>query len=433
MMTIYPIEGTPFWDFPPNFLPPQAYQAATEEFLTAPATGDPQTIALNYIRQHAGDFGLTTGDLNNFIVTDKYVSEESGITNIYLQQTFAGLPIADAVLNANVLSNGQIVSLGTDFVAGLPTAGFVPTPQISQEDAVLAFANAAGISVSEPVSTTSIGVGIEQGSVLNNAEISLDPIPAKLQYVPNASGGVELAWQVIVRRPNGQWFDGSVAAEGDRLGQVIRISDWSANASYNVFPVPLKDPAEGGRSIVVDPQDAIASPFGWHDADGIVGPEFLDTQGNNVHAQDDLNGDDFGGTRPFGNLGLNFNPPLTIPGPPLANLNAGILQAFYAANVAHDVSMHYGFTEAAGNFQTKNYSSKGQGNDHVLLDTQDPISFNNAFMATPPEGQSPMLTMGLIPTFVPFRDVALDNVTTWHEFFHGVSNRLTGGPKNATP
>jgi extracellular elastinolytic metalloproteinase len=42
---------------------------------------------------------------------------------------------------------------------------------------------------------------------------------------------------------------------------------------------------------VVNPADPTASPFGWHDSNGAVGAEFNTTNGNNVNAYLDKNGD----------------------------------------------------------------------------------------------------------------------------------------------
>ena len=75
-----------------------------------------------------------------------------------------------------------------------------------------------------------------------------------------------------------------------------------AEASYRVLPMPLENPEDGpglpsAQSMVFDPADPVASPFGWHDVDGMVGAEFYETRGNNVTAQEDLNADNMGGQR----------------------------------------------------------------------------------------------------------------------------------------
>ena len=52
--------------------------------------------------------------------------------------------------------------------------------------------------------------------------------------------------------------------------------------AYNVFAIPKENPDDGPRTLEVDPAVAPASPFGWHDTNGIAGAEFTITRGNNV-------------------------------------------------------------------------------------------------------------------------------------------------------
>ncbi|KAH6596676.1 hypothetical protein BASA61_003370 [Batrachochytrium salamandrivorans] len=77
---------------------------------------------------------------------------------------------------------------------------------------------------------------------------------------------------------------------------------------------------------------------------------------------------------------------------------------FYLANVMHDITYQYGFTEKAGNFQKDNFGKGGQGNDAVRV--------MNMFRFTYTK---------------PNRDGGFDNGIVIHEYGHGVSNRLTGG------
>jgi len=49
---------------------------------------------------------------------------------------------------------------------------------------------------------------------------------------------------------------------------------------------------------------------------------------------------------------------------------------------------------------------------------------------TPPDGQRPRMRMYLWNAFLPMRDGDLDSGIIVHEYGHGISNRLTGGPSN---
>ena len=95
------------------------------------------------------------------------------------------------------------------------------------------------------------------------------------------------------------WYDATVSAQD---GEVLNVSDWVDFASYNVFPIPYENPDDsaGLRTVVVNPQDSTASPYGWHDTNGFPGAEYTDTRGNNVAAQVDRPGfgDETPNTRP---------------------------------------------------------------------------------------------------------------------------------------
>ena len=139
--------------------------------------------------------------------------------------------------------------------------------------------------------------------------------------------------------------------------------------------------------------DTLASPFGWHDTNGVAGAEFTDTRGNNVNAQEDQNGNDGTGARPDGGASLVFDFPIDFSQAPSSYVDAATTNLFYWNNVSHDLFYRYGFDEASGNFQENNYGRGGSGSDSVNADAQDGSDTNNAQFGTPPEGQNPRMEM----------------------------------------
>ncbi|KNE73149.1 hypothetical protein AMAG_17346 [Allomyces macrogynus ATCC 38327] len=101
------------------------------------------------------------------------------------------------------------------------------------------------------------------------------------------------------------------------------------------------------------------------------------------------------------------------------------------ASAARYPCYQYGFDEAAGNFQMDNYGKGGLDNDAILAHSQDATGINNAVFMTPIDSQQPRAQMLLFDFTTPNRDSDSDLVIPHHEFFHGVSNRLTGGPANS--
>ncbi|KAI8321896.1 extracellular metallo proteinase 4 [Martensiomyces pterosporus] len=203
------------------------------------------------------------------------------------------------------------------------------------------------------------------------------------------------------------------------------INDWVSNSeSYNVYPRNVDTPDEGSRQLVSDPANTSASPKGWVTNGS--------TYGNNVWAQNNPTG----GTtwqnnyRPNAASGNVFDFPIDLTQDPSTYVDAAITQLFYTVNTMHDLSFLYGFDEAAGNFQDVNYSGQGVGGDGVIANAQDGSGTNNANFATPPDGQHGQMRMYVWTQTTPSRDGDFEQDIVAHEFTHGISNRLTGGPSN---
>ena len=166
---------------------------------------------------------------------------------------------------------------------------------------------------------------------------------------------------------------------------------------YNVWPTPIASPNHGQRTLVTNPADSIASPFGWHDTNGQPGPEYTITRGNNVHAFQDR--EDIGHSsndEPDGGAQLHFDFPFDPAWEPDQYVDAATVNLFYTINYMHDIAYYFGFDEAAGNFQKNNYGKGGVGNDPVNARAQAGANkgkVNNAFYKHKLEGESPSIYM----------------------------------------
>ena len=217
-------------------------------------------------------------------------------------------------------------------------------------------------------------------------------------------------------------------------------------ARYRVFASPLESPNDGPRTLVTNPADPLFSPYGWHDTDGKPGPDTRTTSGNNANAYADTINDNSpdAGSQPT-SATLRFDHVADERLTPASYRDAAVTNLFYWNNVMHDFTARYGFDEAAGNFQVINYTGLGKGGDEVQAEAQDGGGVLNANFATPVDGSKPRMQMYLwVPgaenvlpnpqTNVPTRPEALvrdgdfDSGVIAHEYGHGVSNRLTGGP-----
>ena len=120
--------------------------------------------------------------------------------------------------------------------------------------------------------------------------------------------------------------------------------------------------------------------------------------------------------------------PNALQGDAAADQAAALTNAFYWVNVVHDWLYQLGFDEASGNFQADNFGRCGAGGDAVRLDVQDSKAAETANFATPPDGQAPRMQLGLFPG--QRRDAAFDADVIVHEYAHGLTSRLIGGPQN---
>ncbi|MEO1998256.1 MAG: M36 family metallopeptidase, partial [Planctomycetaceae bacterium] len=413
-------------------------------FLTGPTSGAPLDVAVDYLNANAASFGISTDDIANHAVTDQYVSTHNNVTHIYLNQTYNTLPIAGSMISVNLMDDGRILNAHSTFLPNLDTPTSTPQPTLTALDALDALATNYGWGYREQPMVVSAQSDTAQTTELSGAGLSAENINARLQYVPTADGGVELAWNVnLYDIGTDFWLDTHISAAD---GQILEVSDWVDNASYNVYALPgetpldpdiLDDPSDPNhpnfkpRTTLVDPQNALASPYGWHDTNGVAGAEYTDTRGNNVYAQEDRDADNAGGTRPDGTATLAFDFVMDLTLEPSTYEPALTTNRFYVNNSIHDILYYYGFDEAGGNFQENNYGRGGSEGDQVMADAVDGSGTNNANFATPPDGINPRMQMYEFTSTTPRRTSDLDNTIITHEYGHGISNRLTGGPSNS--
>lgn len=210
---------------------------------------------------------------------------------------------------------------------------------------------------------------------------------------------------------------------------LVALSGATAQAAgYRVFPLPVASPDHGPRELVFDPADAQASPFGWHDTNGIAGPEFTVLRGNNVWVYVDQNADGApDGPGPDGGAGLVFDYP-AAPGvvPPLTYAEALATNAFYWGNSIHDILWHHGFREADGNFQENNYGNGGLGGDAMRIEILYGGGTNNATNTYTADGVAPRMRTYIWNMTNPHREGSFQaEVMAW-TYMQVVQRRLGG-------
>ena len=386
--------------------------------------------AVTYLQDNQQELGLTASDIEALVVSDKRVSSLTGVTHVYLQQYVGDIPVYNAIVNVAVAPDGRVIHIGNRAVSGMKVAAARGAgPGLSAEDAAAAAARALDLTITEPLTRVpkAQGRGVQggeaEGVVLSSGGIARDEIHAQLVYLPDLQGSVRLAWMVGIYTVDSQHFwqmgidasSGAVLLQDDLIDQdtwnhsaspfgapaqpLVVASEAAAvsqvagagGGSYKVYPIPVESPNHAGdpfvdlRTIESNPADDEASPRGWHD-DGTT--QYTITRGNNAHAYGDRDANNIPdpGSEPDGGSSLFFAPPLDLTADPATYQPAAITNLFYWNNVIHDVMWHYGFDEAAGNFQMENFTGEGLGDDHVRAEALDGSGTNNANFLTPPDG-----------------------------------------------
>ncbi|KAJ3259721.1 hypothetical protein HDU77_004239 [Chytriomyces hyalinus] len=466
------IARPPMMDMP-AFYQPNAVEGPTDHpgsslaRRAAMSTDDAMNVAATHI------MAVTGMGASDFAMSDAHTCSMSGITHYYGTQMLMGLPIANAVTNVNIGTDGKIMSFHQSFASqdALDCAKAAMSKRdaaIPADQAVLMFAQSMGLSTADKltVSTT------DAGTVVSGASFANQPIQAVQKFYQTDPNNVVPVWDLNINMMDSMnhWANAFVNSQ---TGQIVGTANWVSDATnelgsgaltkrqqrnqqqqqrptqqqqqqppqgsaipaatYKIIPMGQLSPTQGpnnGFSVVTSPWNLQASPFGWQNAN-------KDLSGNNVIAQSNPNNAASIAALvslprpkdPNQNFQATFDP---TQGPTLpANRDAATTNAFYVANSMHDILYNYGFTENAGNFQITNNGKGGQGNDPVIANTQDGSGVNNANFASPPDGQPGLMRMYVFNTATPNRDGALENDVVAHEIVHGLSNRLTGGPANA--
>ncbi|KAG5351589.1 hypothetical protein C0989_005668 [Termitomyces sp. Mn162] len=350
------------------------------DLLATPALND---SALAFIQSHLGVNASQIGYRSGFIGVDQKFA--------YVKQYHEGIPFSNAVANI-AWKSGKVVAFGSSFV------------------------NLTNIAPSTPSLTVD--------SVIPDVESALEGTyndhPATLEYLVREDNSVALTHVIQIRNEtSGTWYEAFVCAHS---GEILSVTDFVAHASYHVLPIH-KEVFTEGQETLTDPQDLLASPFGWH-SDGDFNS--TDTSGNNVAAFVYRQSVEIANQTSHG-LVFDVNYDDSLDPTVASNVEAATVNAFYVANTIHDLTYRYGFTEKAFNFQGNNFGKGGNDNDFVLMSVQDGRGVNNANFATPPDGQFGICSMFIWNITDPRRDGAMENDIVVHELTHGVTNRMTGG------
>ncbi|RTZ10173.1 T9SS type A sorting domain-containing protein [Flavobacterium sp. GSP27] len=391
-------------------------------------------IIQHYLNTPNAKINVSKSDFKDWVIQSDGGATSSGIQNCYVVQRYKGIEIFRAVSNFSI-QNSEVIDVQKRIVDGVSKKVNTTKPSLSAVDALTKAYSLLGMKADE-IFTVIENKEAHKFKISNGLGIQ-EPVTANLVFHQASNGKLILAWDFTIYTPTQDhiWSVRIDATDGGLLEKndfVISCSfdhskaishsheSWAnsfdssykqifsasptqtTSGSYRVIPFNFESPNHSAFQLVSNPANSHASPFGWHDVDGVAGHEFTITRGNNVWAKEDfVSTNSTSGFSPSGGASLLFDFPYGGTNVQASTyIDAAITNLFYMNNVMHDVWYQYGFDEANGNFQVNNYNRGGKDTDHVNADAQDgslvvPMSLNNANFSTPVDGSSGRMQMFL--------------------------------------
>ena len=157
--------------------------------LTGPSSADPLQVGLDYLRAQRGRIGLAGDDLDELSLRDRYQTRRTGITHLYLRQQLGGIDVFNAGASLATDRDGRLVVFGDRLVRRLRERSAVRQPVLSDADAVARAAAHLGLPPAATLVELARPGGPARAAVFAPSGLSLDEIPVRLEYVPQAAAG----------------------------------------------------------------------------------------------------------------------------------------------------------------------------------------------------------------------------------------------------
>lgn len=322
----------------------------------------PKALTSRQLGQIAHSFLMYELDLQPLELSIvRQFTDSMSITHVYTNRVINGVPVSNNNAAAHI-KNGQVVSYSASFAS----------------------------DHSQVIPEAKVGTSLQDA--IKNAEKILDApqdtFKPFFSYLETSNGELAYTYNFQVRDDHKDiWSAVSVDASS---GEIVETVNYYKKASFKAIQLPNIVPTSG-FTMVVNPEDSFASPLGWNNDGSTI---YSSTTGNNI----DVFVNNLRGYRPQSEPNLVFDSQWNPTEDPYsaANVKASSTHLFYLMNVMHDVSYHYGFTEASGksflikgNFQQSNLGRPAKldtDRDRVNVNNLNNRGKDNANMATPPDG-----------------------------------------------
>jgi len=392
--------------------------------LSEPRSDTADNVARNFLARHGSLFALSSAGSEDLKLENE--DNDQGTTFLNYTQTAGGLKVFEGEVKVVVNKNGEVLNVREGFLVDGP-----PLKRKGAMNEAKAIAKAfehAGRSVFPSfVETQARASMTEMSRFANPLDLNLEEVLSE-QNVVRVGSESRLAWHVYVEVGPEEWYEILLDAYTGEL--LLRHNLYVFEAQGTVY---TEAPDKGARQLVSFVGDTtINTAAGWMGTSTVTTGNnveaYLDTDANN--APDNNNGTGLSVGHALA-ANQNFTFPFSTTVDPRTQQAAVVTNLFYYNNIMHDFSYNLGFTETARNFQVNNFGRGGTGNDSVRAEAQDGSGTNNANFATPPDGSRPRMQQYLFTSPNPDRDSSIDGDVVFHEYGHGISNRLIGNGSTA--
>ena len=388
--------------------------------------------ARNFLHAFAPVYGLSPSDIQNTTVHER-PGFLPGHREVIVQQTIAGRPLYGSGLHLHLGENHAFLAAVGDLYGNLHWAG---NAALTADQA----STPAGVAIDRIVPPH--GLGPVRGARFDQT------IASEVAYPLGDEARPAFLFSGIVAANGIDLFD--VVVDGNS-GQVLEIVSRTSYSQGQVFQNVSAAPQSPQPTATIGVVPPTPNPPAYVARVTIPYTAFLTgttLSGNLANVREyqawtgQLRSASSGNAISSATADFSFTLNIGPGQPDIRNYpQATGTNLFYLLNSLHDYFYALGFDEAHGNFQVDNGIKGGLGNDPVIgfvqqgsgAPGQAEYASDNANMSTPGDGQSPLMAMyvfggsGTPPTRSFFADSALDPDVVFHEFTHGVTERLVPG------
>lgn len=392
--------------------------------LSEPRSDTADNIARGFLARHNSLFALSGSNVEELKLENEDL--DRGTAFLSYTQTVGGLKVFEGQVQIVVNKHGEVLNVREGFLADGPAPP--RKGAISEAKAISIALEHAGRKVFPSfVEIQARTSPTEMSRFGNPLGPNFEDILSE-QNVVRINGESRLAWHVFTEVGPEEWYEILLDAYTGEL--LLRHNLYVHQAQGTIY---IEAPDKGARQLVSFVGDTtINTAAGWMGTSTVTTGNnveaYLDTDANNAPDNNNTTGLSVGHASA---ANQDFTFPFSTTVDPRTQQAAVVTNLFYFNNIMHDFSYNLGFTETARNFQVNNFGRGGTGNDSVRAEAQDGSGTNNANFATPPDGSRPRMQQYLFTSPNPDRDSSVDGDVVFHEYGHGISNRLIGNGSTA--